>query len=84
MEYLNICKPYVIAGIVSVILYYINFRNNGQYINNKKNRTSKILNNIKISVYLFIILTVILYLRDHFAKDESPENIEFFGGDPPF
>jgi membrane protein insertase Oxa1/YidC/SpoIIIJ len=81
MEYLNICRPYIIAGIVSVILYYINSRYNK---NNGKKKINRRMNNIKISVYLFIILTVILYMRDHFAKDESPENIEFFGGDPHF
>jgi Na+/melibiose symporter-like transporter len=88
MNLLFLGKPYIIAGLVSLILFYINNkeRPNTKNVKNtdKKYISSFTKNNIKISIYLFIILIVILYLKDKLLIEETPENLEFKGGKPPF
>jgi hypothetical protein len=85
-------NPFVVASIVSLILFYLsrnNIKTNKNYEKKNKKESKKFIsdsmkNNIKISIYLFIILVIILYLKDKLLVENNPENLEFKGGKPPF
>lgn len=74
--------PWLISAIVAGIVYKINSDN---YVSTKIIPLNKQrMNNIKMSFYLMIILTVVMYIFKYICGMDSGEEYKYSGGAPPF